>query len=44
MHLTTSVTNPTQPDDLEIVVGDSDSYHGHLVALLSKEEVIPTLL
>lgn len=44
MHLTTSVTYPTQPDDLDIVVGDSDSYHGHLVAIPPKEEVVPTLL
>lgn len=44
MHLTASAINPVQPDDLETVVGDSDPYHGHLVAFVSSEEVTPILL
>lgn len=42
MHLI-AATNLAQPDDLETTVGDSDSYHGNLVAFLSKEEVTPIL-
>lgn len=44
MYLTASATNPVQPDDLETVVGESDSDHGHLVASVSKEEVTTILL
>lgn len=39
MYLTASATNPVQPDDLETVVGESDSNHGHLVASVSQEEI-----
>lgn len=31
MYITAFATNPVQPDDLETVVGESDSDHDHLV-------------